>query len=466
MRKLPKILVIDDDPGILRTLALVLSPGYSVHLVSTGEEGLRQSELLKPDLVLLDLKLPGMGGLAVLRALKKSNGAISVIILTAYGKVDSAVQAIKLGAVDYLEKPLDNERLRGEVDRFFAAKRVPKKAPIRDKIIGESPAIQKVWRLVEQFGPTDIPILLQGETGTGKELFARALHEISKRSQGPLVSIDCSALPEELMESELFGYEKGAFTGAYQNKPGRVLWANGGSLFLDEISVLPLSCQAKLLRLVEEQGFVRLGTRSSGENTVDVRIISATNVRVRDGIQKGLFRADLYHRLNGLTIELPPLRNRGYDVELLVRHFLDRYRSQYNKPPLKISPGAMDILRSYSWPGNVRELQRVMAAAALVAGEELLSQDLTLDLPEPGLNCRPGQLELKLRVNCDLSAPINLKRLKGWAGREVERRIIREVQKKVRLNRGELAHFLGVDPKTLRSRLKEMGKEPRGKDEP
>jgi len=456
MNQPPRVLVVDDDPEIQRSLASVLSPTYSVHLASTGEAGLEQSARLKPDLVLLDLMLPQMGGMAVLRTLRRMSDDILVIVMSAYGRIQTAVQAIKLGANDYLEKPFDRQELLGEVAKILAA-RAPRKLRAREKIIGESRPIQQVWRLVEQFGPTDIPILLQGETGTGKELFAQALHEVSKRAQGPLVPIDCGTLPEHLAESELFGYEEGAFTGAARKKPGKVVWANGGTLFLDEVGVLSLLCQSKLLRLIEQRGFVPLGTRDGRLNRLDVRFISATNVPLRNAIEKGAFREDLYHRLNGLTIELPPLRERGADLELLSRHFLNRYALQHNKPGLEISADCLALFRSYSWPGNVRELQRVMAAAVVMADQSILPEHLPTYLREQSGMTSPAQVDLAFTPTGDPAQPINLKQIKEWVGREAERHVILELQKRTHLSQQELARILGVDPKTLRSRLKELG---------
>jgi transcriptional regulator with PAS, ATPase and Fis domain len=337
------------------------------------------------------------------------------------------------------------------------AARTPKKLPAREKIIGQSRAIQRVWRLVEQFGPTDIPILLQGETGTGKELFAQALHQISKRSSGPLVPIDCGTLPEQLAESELFGYEEAAFTGAAKKKPGKVTWANGGTLFLDEIGVLSLACQAKLLRLVEQQGFVPLGARDGRLTRLDVRFISATNTPLRKAIEKDGFREDLYQRLSGLTIELPPLRERDGDLELLSRYFLDQYRRQDKKPDLEISEECLDIFRSYAWPGNVRELQRVIASTVVMADRMILPEHLPTQLCERRGAGSLGRPDLTLCPSSELAQPLDLKRVKEWAGREAQMHIIVELQKRGRMTRQELARFLGVDPKTLRARLKEMG---------
>lgn len=457
MSKSASVLIIDDEPCMHRLLTRLLSAHYAVHLAVTGEEGLRKSETLRPDLILLDLNLPHMSGLSVLEVLSKTRKDTPVIIITGYGQVDSAVQALKLGAVDYIRKPLDCEKFLAEIHRLIERNEAfQKRSPSRARTIGESSRMKQAWQLAERFAPTDIPVLVQGETGTGKELFAHAIHELSRRSEGPLVTIDCAGLPEELMESELFGYEKGAFTGADKTKPGRVAWANGGTLFMDEIALLRLSCQGKLLRLVEQQGFLPLGARASRWNVLDVRFISATNIPLADAVRQGAFRDDLYHRFNGMTIELPPLREREGDVELLVHHFLEKYRQQYNQPHLGISPAAMKALCAYPWPGNVRELLRVVMAAAVMAKEEIRPEDLPPRVLRRSLPPGPGQLKLELNLNCDLGAPIDLKSIKEWAGVQAETQIIQEVQRKVRLTKGELAKFLGVDPKTLRSRLKEL----------
>ena len=455
MHQPPEVLIVDDDPHIRQALASALSPGYAVRLAASGEEGLEQSRRSKPDLVLLDLMLPQMGGLAVLRALKKMSDDILVIIMSAYGQIHTAVQAIQQGAADYFEKPIDQERLLDEVAKIVAA-RLPKKAPAREKIIGQSPAMQRAWRLAEQFGPTDIPILLQGETGTGKELFAQAIHQLSKRASGPLIAIDCATVPEQLAESELFGYEEGAFTGALKRKPGKVSWADGGTLFLDEIGVLSPACQAKLLRLIEQQSYIPLGARDGRLKRLDVRFISATNLPLRQAIQKAAFREDLYHRLNGLTIELPPLRDRGADLEPLVQHYLEQYRCQYHRPDLELSQPCMETFRSYAWPGNIRELQRVLAAAVIMADGEILPDHLPAHLRPAASPPAPGPASLLASQTFHPAGPIDLKRIKEWAGREAEKQVILEIQKRGCLSQQELARILGVDPKTLRSRLREI----------
>ena len=461
MRSTTQVLIIDDDEAVRQGLGAALAASScSVHLAASGEEGLTQYELLHPDVVLLDVMLPQMSGLAVLRALKDSAPRLPVIVMTAYAEVQSAVQAIKLGAADYLQKPVAPDVLVDNLSRILArSSDCPQKTD--GQVIGVSSGMKRAWRLVERFGPTDIPILLQGETGTGKGLVAEAIHRLSKRARAPFVAIDCATIPGDLAESELFGYEDGAFTGAGKRKRGRVAFADRGTLFLDEIGTLALGTQAKLLTLLEQQAFLPLGARSSQPTQINVRFVSATNVPLQEAAERGSFRADLFHRLNGVTIELPPLREREEDIELLARHFVAEFGAREGKPGLDIADAALDLLREYAWPGNVRELQRVTAVAAVLA-DSLVTPD---DLPErlrnhdharrkgDPVDCAPEEFP----PSSDRSdAPINLRAVKEWAGREAQKRVILELQSRSNISRQELARLLGVDPKTLRARLKEL----------
>ena len=462
MKSAPGVLIIDDDTSVQSILSSALADNYAVQVAFTGEEGLRHYEQVRPDVVLLDLMLPEMSGLSVLRALRKKSTSTPVIMMTAFGQIHTAVEAIKLGATEYLEKPLNPQRVVREIEQLVSAKTIPSRT-VRENIAGDSPAMQGVWRVVERFAPTNIPILLEGESGTGKGAFARAIQSLSKRAQGPFVEIDCSTIPEQLAESELFGYEDGAFTGAGKKKIGRVAFADHGTIFLDEIGVLTFAAQSKLLTLIEQQTFVPLGSRDARTRQVDVRFISATNVPLLRAIDNGTFREDLYHRLNGITIELPPLREREGDLELLIRYFLSEMRTRYAKPELEISDDAMNLLRSYSWPGNVRELQRVIAAAAVMAEQTITPDDLPLHVrsgsKEPlvhSANAAAGQAETSLSALFLSGKGRTLHEIKEWAGREAEKQVIRELQKESNANRQELAKMLGVDPKTLRSRLREI----------
>jgi two-component system response regulator AtoC len=452
------VLIIDDDPGIHRCLSTVLAPAYSVHLASSGEEGLRECERLHPDVVLLDVMLPQMSGIAVLRALKRTRAELPVIMMTAYAEVQTAIQAIKLGAVDYLQKPIDPEAVLREIAHATQGA-PPRTEPARTKIVGQSAQMKRIWKLVECFGPTDIPILLQGETGTGKGLFAEAIHQLSKRAQGPLIPIDCATIPADLAESELFGYEDGAFTGAGRKKRGRVAFADGGTLFLDEIGTLAVATQAKLLMLIEQQNFLPLGARSVQPTHLDVRFVSATNVPLQRAVDEGSFRADLFHRLNGVTIEIPPLRERRGDIELLARHFVAQFGIRQRKPDLESSAEALQVLQEYPWPGNVRELERVISATVVLANTAITVNDLPEHIRAAG-HWSPAPPPLAERTGQPAGdrdgVCINLREVKESAGREAQKRIILELQKRTNISQQELARILGVDPKTLRARLKEI----------
>lgn len=450
-----RILVIDDEPGIHRVLTLFLQSDFSVHTALSGEEGLDKVNAISPDLVMLDLVMPRMSGMEVLRELMQNGKNIPVIVFTGYGTIDSAVRAIKLGAVDYIEKPFDCEKLKLIICEILNGRQSYGKLLNHRDIVGKSPQIQQVWQLVGKYGPTDLPILLQGETGTGKELFARAIHEISRRKHESFVPVDCSTIPETLFESEIFGYEKGAFTGASTNKPGHLDWAHKGTFFLDEIANLSLVFQAKLLRIIQERQYIPLGARAVKE--IDVRFISSSNVDLREAIEHGGFREDLYYRICGVCIELPPLREREGDVELLARYFADKYARRYNVPALEISDEAMELLFSYPWPGNVRQLEHTIGAAVASANRVVLIEHLPADLQRgrfvpKGDGC--GKVKFEMGFSWDVTQPIDLKGVKKRVAVEAERVIITEVKKKTSFSQIELARFFGLDPKTLRARIR------------
>jgi len=441
------VLIIDDDASVRRSLSSALESSYAVHLAGSGEEGLHEFERVVPDVVLLDVMLPQMSGLAVLRALRRMSADLPVIMITGYAEVRTAVQAIKAGATDYLQKPVDADAIRRDIGAVVA-RRSSHRSSARTHVVGQSAAMKRVWRLIESFGPTDIPILLQGETGTGKGLMADAVHRVSKRGDRQFVAIDCATIPEQLAESELFGYEDGAFTGAGKRKPGRVAAADRGTLFLDEIGTLALGTQAKLLTLLEQQHFLPLGARNLQPMHLDVRFVAATNVPLDQAVESGSFRGDLFHRLNGITIELPPLRDREGDIQLLASHFVAEFGRRSGRPALGLTDSALDALRAYAWPGNVRELQRALSAAAVLAFDAITADDL----PEYVRRARP-------RGEARPDRAMNLREIKEWAGREAQKRVIEELQKERHLSQQELARMLGVDSKTLRSRLKEIAAE-------
>lgn len=472
-----QILVIDDDYGITTSISRLLEDKYSVFSATSGYEGLWRAKELLPDLVLLDLKLPDIWGMEVLERLKELDSDIPVIVMTAYGRVEEAVQAIKLGAADFITKPFDNDKLRENIEKFFSLRTIClKKLEVRKSIIGESRAIQGVWNAIEKFAPSDVIILLEGETGTGKELYTRAIHEMSKQRNGPFCPVDCASLPETLLESEIFGYERGTFTGATERKPGRFELAKGGVLFLDEVSNFSLNIQTKLLRVIQERRFYPLGSKNLKPIELDCRIVAATNQSLGDAIRKGIFREDLFYRLSTVTIQLPPLREREGDIEILVQHFIRSYNEKFNKNISGVSPDALAILKGYYWPGNVRELENVIKYSVLSAVEiimpwhlpeylrDAVSRPLITSADERPLPATAQQIEriddeihIKVDFRFNLEESRNLKILAAEAQKEIERKIVSEVMKRMSLNKSQLARFLGINPETLRVKLKRFG---------
>jgi len=453
----PSILIMEMDLTTQEMLSHLLEPEFVVHRACSKEEGIEKTKIVKPDLILLDLVTSRMDSIATLKKLRQADGNTSIIVLVACRSRNIAALALESGAIGYIEKPFEVQRVKEIVTEFIQKRKAIQELSIRQNIVGESPQIKEVWQLVGKYGPTDLPILLQGETGTGKELFARAIHEISNRSHEPFVVVDCYALPETLMESELFGYEKGAFTGADMKKPGRLEWANNGTLFLDEIGNLPVSYQPKLLRVIQEQQYTPLGGKKI--SSLNIRFISSSNIDLIDAIQKGNFREELYYRINGATIELPPLREREGDIELLALHFMERYKEKYNKPNLRISDKAMELLTSYQWPGNVRELNHVVSAGVIIADQLILPEHFirnlygrmgrSLNNGAPPASHDNDKIELNLRYTCDISKPIDLKRIGKEIIKDIENQIIAGVKRRYSLGQAELAKFLGIDQKTL-----------------
>jgi DNA-binding NtrC family response regulator len=380
------LLLVDDDPDFRGSVARrFLRRGYQVQEASGGPEALGFCERRQFDVVILDLVMPGMTGIEVLEKLKAAHPECEAILLTGQGTIETAVQAMKLGAYDYLTKPFQLAELEILIEKAYERRSlrkenqqlqaVLKRGRAADpEMIGESPAMKEVFRLIERAGPTDKAILIQGESGTGKELVARALHRRSLRADKPLVVINCAALPETLMESELFGHERGAFTGAVAAKPGLFEVADGGTLFIDEIGELPGGLQAKLLRVLEDGSMRRIG--SIKERRVDVRLLAATNRSMLREVREARFREDLYYRINVMSLELPPLRKRAGDIPLLVSHFLGKEWS--------IEPEALAAIERYEWPGNVRQLINALDRAKIMADDQLIrSEDLPAEVVEP-----------------------------------------------------------------------------------
>ncbi|MEK7237336.1 MAG: sigma-54 dependent transcriptional regulator, partial [Nitrospirota bacterium] len=388
MKPHANILVVDDEINIRGALVTMLEKkGHQVRGVATAEEGLAQLEAASAELVITDLRMPGIGGMEFLRRLKDAWPDTEVVVMTAYGSIDTAVEAMRCGAYDYLTKPIDRERFPIVVDKALERhalttenKQLRDRLETRmrfDQMVGESEPMQRVYRLVEMVADSDVTVLLTGESGTGKELISRAIHHKSPRADGPFITMNCGALPDNLFESELFGYEKGAFTGAMATKMGRFELADGGTLLLDEVGELSLKSQVDFLRVLETKEFRRLGGTKLLK--VDTRIIAATNRNLEEAVKQGDFREDLYYRLNVVPIRLPPLRDRADDVPLLVDRFLAECSAQHHREPKDVSREAMRLLRLYGWPGNIRQLRNLMERLVVTVKDAMIKPE---HLPE------------------------------------------------------------------------------------
>lgn len=446
-----QVLVVDDDQAHRTMLRTLLSGwGYQVSEADDGERAIAMVYESAFDLILMDMRMIKVSGLEALAAIKGYNPAIPVVIMTAYSSVETAVEALKKGAYDYLTKPLDFDELRLAMERAMDHRLLREENRLlretlsgqfdRQNIIGRSRAMEKLLETVAQVAPSEATVLIAGESGTGKELIAGAIHFNSNRREGPFVKMNCAAVTETLLESELFGHEKGAFTGAHRRKEGRFRQADGGSLFLDEVSEMSLAMQAKLLRVLQEWEIVRVG----GEEViaVDVRVIAATNKDLIEEIQAGRFREDLYYRLNVVTLTVPPLRDRREDIPLMAQHFLETFSKKNHKDIKGFAPQAMDRLVKYHWPGNVRELMNVVERAVVLSRSEYLDLE-DLPLPgseEPGEETAPGPLELS-----------------GVPLEEVEKMTILQTLEATGGNKSEAARRLGITRRTLHQKLKKYG---------
>ena len=432
--------------------------GHVVVEARDHAEAIQQLRQSRPAVVLTDLKLPDGDGLTVLRAAKELDPELPVVVMTAYASVQDAVTAMRDGAMDFLAKPVDPDHLLLLVERAIAHRRMlteylllkeelaeRRGAP---RIIGDDARLRQVQQQLHRAAATDTTVLLEGESGTGKELFARALHALSPRADGPFVAINCAAIPDALLETELFGHEKGAFTGAATRKPGRFELAHRGTLFLDEIGELPLALQAKILRALEERRFERVGGTQSLH--VDVRVVAATNRNLKVRVAERQFREDLYFRLSVFPIEIPPLRERAEDVVILAHHFVDKFSRDLNKPPLSISPAALDELRAYPWPGNVRELQNCIERAVILCDDSAIQpRHLNLSFRQPvAVPVSPWE-------QIDLSGTMAeaIRRVTD----EVERRKIEAALKEKDGNKGRAAEQLQMTFKSLTQKMREHG---------
>jgi DNA-binding NtrC family response regulator len=443
-----RILIVEDEDKLRRILELQLvDSGLDAVKAASAEEALPLID--RADLILTDFKLPGMSGLEMLQLVRKQNTQVPVIVMTAFGTIENAVEAMKAGASDFLLKPFDLEHLTAVINKALEIRslreenRALKEELGRkyqwDNIVGRSPAMQQIFATIMRVAPTRATVLLAGESGVGKDLIARAIHFHSPRKDRPFVKINCTALPENLMESELFGYEKGAFTGATNSKPGKYEQADTGTVMLDEIGDVPANIQVKLLRVLQEREFERLGSNKTLH--IDVRVIAATNRDLRVALEEGAFREDLYYRLNVVPLEIPPLRERKEDIPWLAGHFVEKLAPEMGNQITGITSAAIDKLMQYSWPGNVRELENVIERSMVMAsGDKLDANDIRLDM-----NLRPRH------SNGDLALP------EGMSLDAYEQELIRDALKRANGNKSQAARLLGLTRNALRYRLTQMG---------
>ncbi|GAB6886539.1 sigma 54-interacting transcriptional regulator [Desulfothermus okinawensis JCM 13304] len=447
------ILVVDDDLNHLKTLKTIIkSWGYEVETAKDGQEAVEMVRQRPFSLILMDVRMSKMSGIDALKEIKKYNPAIPIIIMTAYSSVESAVEALKAGAYDYLTKPLDFELLKITIAKAleylelknenFKLKSL-KKGEYNFNIIGKSKPMQDLLNMVSMVAPTEATVLITGESGTGKELIARAIHHGSPRKAGPLVIVNCAALAETLLESELFGHEKGAFTGADKRREGKFKQADKGTIFLDEIGETSLAMQAKLLRVIQEREIQRVG--SDVTIKVDVRIIAATNRDLEEEVKKGRFREDLFYRLNVVTLKIPPLRERREDIPLLAQHFLEKYAAKYKKNIKGFSPIAMDMFLKYPFPGNVRELENIVERAViLLMGDYITEKELPSQLTE---NYIKDTDAISITPSIIPNRPL----------KEIEKEAIIATLNACGGNKSEAARRLKINRKTLHKKLKEYG---------
>jgi len=470
---MPRLLVVDDEPSILHVFSRVFQAG-EVDLItaSSGEEAVNLVSAAQPDAVILDVILPDRSGLEVFKEIRRRDARVPVIFITAGGASEMAIEAMKLGAFDYLSKPLDFGQVRKLVAQAFEIRQLmqepvalvsePAELPQGgEALVGRCQAMQEVYKAIGRVAPQMVTVLLRGESGTGKELVARAIYHHSNRSQGPFLAVNCAAIPETLLESELFGHEKGAFTGADRQRIGKFEQCAGGTLFLDEIGDMPLAVQSKILRVLQDQRFDRVG----GNQTVqaDVRIIAATNRDLDKMVDEGRFRSDLYYRLDVFTITIPPLRSRPEDLPILINYFLGNANRELYKQVRGIAPDAIDSLQRYSWPGNVRELQSALRRAVLqTTGPVMLTEFLPeairrYDIPTPHLPVA----RTASSVDWDRFVDEHIQKRTGEIYDEAialtEREVITRVLKRVTGNQVQAAKLLGITRTTLRSKMRQLG---------
>ena len=449
MTKTATILVVEDELNIRTALVTMLEKrGYVARSAGTAEEALRLLDDSTTDLVITDLKMPGIGGMDLLRRVKEAWPATEVVVMTAYGSIETAVEAMRSGAYDYITKPIDRDRfpvlVEKALERHFLASenqelrdRLETRARFQD-MIGNSALMHQIYNLVEMVAASDVTVLVVGESGTGKELLARAIHQKSPRANGPFISVNCGALPDTLLESELFGYEKGAFTGAMGTKVGRFELADGGTIFLDEVGELSLTSQVDFLRVLETKEFRRLG--GTKVIKVDARIIAATNRNLEEAVKQGIFREDLYYRLNVIPLRVPPLRDRAEDIPLMVQSFLREFALKHGREPQEVSREAMRLLRLYAWPGNIRQLRNVMERLMITVRDRVVEPT---HLPD----------EIQASKEHIRTVLVTL----GTTLENIEREVIRRTLAEVTNHREKAAKILGISLRTLQYKIKEYG---------
>jgi DNA-binding NtrC family response regulator len=455
MKDKVKLLVIDDDPTVSWLLSEGLGEGYEILTARDGNEGIKSLTQSRPDLILLDIKMPGLNGIQVLERIKEMDHLSEVIMLSGHGETKNVVESIRLGASEFINKPFDVKEVEIHIQKVLEKNRLRKKLDLLeselqaksqyDKLIGESPAMAQVKSLVEQVADSELTVLIRGESGTGKEIVARLIHSLSSRRNEPFIKQNCAAIPRELLEAELFGYEKGAFTGAHKTKPGRFETAHKGTMFLDEIGDMPLELQAKLLQVLEQHEFVRVGGIKNIQ--VDVRIVCATNRDLEKALEKQLIRDDLYYRLNEITIKLPALREIKEDIPFLVDHFLKKYNLLYKKNFSQLSPRSIKLLQEYGWPGNVRQLENLIKQIVVREDENIIAETIrativpTETIEEFGAPAGDKEYSLKKKVAQSIA--------------HQEKKLILEVLYKTNWNRRKAAELLEISYRSLLYKIKE-----------
>jgi nitrogen regulation protein NR(I) len=461
------LLIVDDDKSIRYSLKRMMEKDFSIFTAQNGEEALSRFTENLPDLVIMDIKMPGRNGIEVLKEMKSIDPKSLVIIMTAYGTTETAIEAMKYGAFDYILKPFPIPKMKGLIEKAISLRKLMKEevtyAALKGggegeggRIIGNSPKMQEIYKMIGQVAPSDVTVLLRGESGTGKELLARAIYQHSLRSNQPFLPVNCAAIPDTLLESELFGHEKGVFTGATSRRIGKLEQCQGGTIFLDEIGDMSLSTQAKLLRVLQERSFERLGGMETIK--VDIRFIVATNKDLEEAISNGRFREDLYYRLNVVSIKIPPLRERKEDVPELVSYFIKRFNRELKKGIAGIIPAAMEKITSYGWPGNVRQLENVLKRAmVLCQGEWILEDQLFF---EKGWEKREAVEELCKKPFENLldiffeelsKTPATTQDLDMIS--TIERGLILRALRKTKGNQVHAAQLLGINRSTLRGKM-------------